>query len=201
MGVHHMVLAGIEAFSGKASTVAAGEKAAAAQSSATATVAANTTSATSETATVAPKVTSATAGFFAAFSSIPFVGIGLALAAIAAMMIVMKSITAHAVGGEINSPTLSLMGEAGPEIVAPKKDFMQVTKELVASGAQMYKGIVASQAYTNQTMSRNGIQQPKNSGGHTFNIAGNIFASSLDGQRAIQQMVNQATFGLGRSQG
>ena len=201
MGVHHMMLAAIEAFSGKASTVAAGEKVAAAQTSTTATVTANTAASTSETATVAPKITSATAGFFSAFSSIPFVGIGLALAAIAAMMIVMKSITAHAVGGEINKPTLSLMGEAGPEIVAPKKDFMQVTKELIASGAGMYKSIVASQAYTNQTMSQNGIQQPKNTGGHTFNIAGNIFASSLDGQRAIQQMVNNATFGLGRAQG
>lgn len=38
-------------------------------------------------------------------------------------------ISAFAKGGEVNGPTLGLVGEAGPEIIGPKKDFWQVIHE------------------------------------------------------------------------
>jgi hypothetical protein len=136
-------------------------------------------------------------------------GVAAAAATIAAVIAAIGQIgkvTAHATGGMINGPTLALMGEAGPEMVAPKEDFLSVTRSLVASGASMYGSIVASQARANGYHAAN--YMPSSSqmaehpgGGQTFAFNGNIFASSLDGQRAIQQMVNNATAGLGRSQG
>lgn len=63
-------------------------------------------------------------GFFAAHSWIPFVGIGLAAAGVAAMIAMMASLPKFADGGIAFGPTLGLFGEyAGaannPEVVAP----------------------------------------------------------------------------------
>lgn len=41
---------------------------------------------------------------------------------------------AYAKGGKVEEPTLGLIGEAGPEIIAPEKDFMTVFKEMFAKG-------------------------------------------------------------------
>jgi hypothetical protein len=94
-------------------------------SAAAAQEAANAGVAASETATVAPKIASATSGFFSAFAGIPFVGLGLALAAIAGMMVVMKSVTGRETGGIIglNGPEMFWGGEKGPEVIAPPSDF------------------------------------------------------------------------------
>ena len=40
----------------------------------------------------------------------------------------------YALGGEINKPTLALAGEAGPEIVAPKKTFIDVANQMIRGG-------------------------------------------------------------------
>ena len=44
------------------------------------------------------------------------------------------SATKYALGGEINQPTLALAGEAGPEIVAPKKTFIDVANQMIRGG-------------------------------------------------------------------
>ena len=38
-----------------------------------------------------------------------------------------------AVGTRVNSPTAAIIGEAGPEIVAPEKDFMTYSRELITA--------------------------------------------------------------------
>ncbi|APF17002.1 hypothetical protein Calab_1538 [Caldithrix abyssi DSM 13497] len=43
-------------------------------------------------------------------------------------------IKGHAKGGKVEEPTLGLVGEAGPEIIAPEKDFIAVFKEMFAKG-------------------------------------------------------------------
>ena len=44
------------------------------------------------------------------------------------------SATKYALGGEINKPTLALAGEAGPEIAAPRKTFVDVVNQMTRSG-------------------------------------------------------------------
>lgn len=44
------------------------------------------------------------------------------------------SATKYALGGEINRPTLALAGEAGPEIAAPRKTFIDVVNQMTRSG-------------------------------------------------------------------
>lgn len=95
-----------------------------------------TTAASSTAATTSQAV----AETWAAYAPFPFVGPGLALAQIALMMgsIAAASagapaITKRAVGGLITSPQLTLMGEAGPELVAPESDFKDWTRNLTAN--------------------------------------------------------------------
>jgi hypothetical protein len=59
-------------------------------------------------------------------------------AAVAAVLALLSSITAHAVGGIIDRPTLALMGEAGTELVAPETSFRQWAAQL--SGAHLNLG-------------------------------------------------------------
>ena len=54
--------------------------------------------------------------------------------------IIGTEITGFAKGGLIDKPTLALMGEAGAEIVAPKKDFMAYTQTLLQSNAGNMNG-------------------------------------------------------------
>lgn len=73
------------------------------------------------------KVANAAAGFFAAHSWIPWVGLGLGVAAVAAMMATMGSLPKFADGGIAYGPTLGLFGEypgasSNPEVVAPLSD-------------------------------------------------------------------------------
>ena len=65
---------------------------------------------------------SAIAETWAAYAWMPFIGAGLAAAQIAAIN--QSMVAPLAVGGLISHPTLALMGEAGPEVVAPQRDFM-----------------------------------------------------------------------------
>lgn len=73
------------------------------------------------------KLQSAAAGFLEAHSWIPFVGIALGVAAVAAMAVSMASVPKYAKGGIAYGPTLGMFGEyAGaqnnPEVVAPLSD-------------------------------------------------------------------------------
>ncbi|WP_306600761.1 phage tail tape measure C-terminal domain-containing protein [Geothrix sp. 21YS21S-2] len=130
------------------------EKTAATVTGSVATTAAAGTEAAASTTATGANIGKATSGFFSAYAGIPWVGIAMALAGIAVMMAVMNSITAHAVGGLINKPTLSLMGEAGPELVAPEHDFKDWAYNLSANvlasqqQAQGYQRLGSSYAST-----------------------------------------------------
>lgn len=116
-----------------------GEKAKAAATTAGTAVAvgANAVQQGSNTATAGTGILAAIANIFKAHSSIPFVGVAIAIGFVALMMALfssMKSKTkAMAVGGLVESPTFALLGEAGREFVAPENDFKEVVASLVAS--------------------------------------------------------------------
>lgn len=102
-------------------TTAAGT---AATTAATETVAADAAVVASETTKTTANIASAASGTFAAHSSIPWVGIAIAGAMVAAMLATMLSLPKFAEGGIAYGPTLGLFGEyAGaannPEVVAP----------------------------------------------------------------------------------
>lgn len=56
--------------------------------------------------------------------SLPMYGIGIGILEVAK-----QAITAFAEGGEARKPTLAMIGEAGPEFVAPEKKFEQYSKD------------------------------------------------------------------------
>lgn len=69
-------------------------------------------------------VAAAASGALAAHSGIPFVGIALGLAAVAAIIAVMASLPKFAKGGIVSGPTLAMVGEyagasGNPEVIAP----------------------------------------------------------------------------------
>jgi len=61
-------------------------------------------------------------------------GIASAAGVIALVKAAVKSHMSFARGGEVTEPTNALIGDAGPEIIAPKKDFVTVVNEMIASG-------------------------------------------------------------------
>jgi TP901 family phage tail tape measure protein len=84
----------------------------------------------------------AAAGIFQAHSAIPFVGPIIAAAYVAMMNAALvanaasaTSITARRVGGLVTSPEVTLLGEDGPELVAPESDFKDWAQDLVSLGA------------------------------------------------------------------
>lgn len=87
-------------------------------------ISANAAETASENTKTTAKVASASAQTMETYSSIPFVGIALGLAGIAAIVAAMMSLPKFAAGGIAYGPTLGLMGEyAGasnnPEVIAP----------------------------------------------------------------------------------
>ena len=69
-------------------------------------------------------VAAAASGAMAAHSGIPFVGIALGLAAVAAIIAAMASLPKFAKGGIVSGPTLAMVGEyagasGNPEVIAP----------------------------------------------------------------------------------
>ena len=69
-------------------------------------------------------VAAAASGALAAHSGIPFVGIALGLAAVAAIIAAMASLPKFAKGGIVSGPTLAMVGEyagasGNPEVIAP----------------------------------------------------------------------------------
>lgn len=69
-------------------------------------------------------VAAAASGALAAHSGIPFVGIALGLAAVAAIIVAMASLPKFAKGGIVSGPTLAMVGEyagasGNPEVIAP----------------------------------------------------------------------------------
>lgn len=86
--------------------------------------------------TVANTAASAS-GIFKAHSGIPWVGVAIAIAMIALMMATMGSIKGRAVGGLVSGPELTMLGEKGPEIVAPESSFLDYTQAILGAGVSL----------------------------------------------------------------
>ena len=79
-------------------------------------------------------VAAAASGAMAAHSGIPFVGIALGLAAVAAIIAAMASLPKFAKGGIVSGPTLAMVGEyagasGNPEVIAPLDKLRGMLKE------------------------------------------------------------------------
>lgn len=113
------VIAIIKALTGV--TEAAGDAALAGSAKEVAASAASTAAKNTETTA---NVAAAASGAMAAHSGIPFVGIALGLAAVAAIVAAMLSLPKFAKGGIVSGPTLAMVGEyagasGNPEVIAP----------------------------------------------------------------------------------
>ena len=87
-------------------------------------IAASTAKTAVKSAETTANVSAAASGAMAAHASIPFAGIALGLAAVAAIVAAMKSIPKFADGGVVSGPTLAMVGEyagasGNPEVIAP----------------------------------------------------------------------------------
>ncbi|OIQ64666.1 hypothetical protein GALL_537820 [mine drainage metagenome] len=96
----------------------------------------------------AASLVTATAETWAAYAGIPFAGPILAATQIATMYGSMAAssglataagakVTAMAVGSRVDNPTLALIGEAGPEVVAPERSFLDWARHLFGMGANL----------------------------------------------------------------
>lgn len=89
--------------------------------------------------------TEAAAKTMSAYAGIPFAGVGLGLAAVAAVVGAIQSVPKFAEGGIVTSATLGVFGEAGPEAVMPLdrlEEFVtgrdvRVTGNIKASGKEL----------------------------------------------------------------
>ena len=139
---------------------------------------------------------------YAAYAYIPFGGLALAQAQIGMIMAGFtagkaadKTLTTYATGGYADKPTYGVFGEKGPELLAPKEDFLTVTKALVASGASMYRSIVASQAATNRysaspTIPSNSVTNNSRSNATHIHLEGStILGQSLDSANIIGKKI------------
>ncbi len=98
----------------------------------------------------------AAAGIFAAHSGIPYVGPIIAAGLVALMNAVLvanaaaatatNTVKARAVGGLVTRPELTLLGEAGPELVAPEHDFKDWARGLVLMGSNLQANLQSNQA-------------------------------------------------------
>lgn len=138
--IGQMVLAWITGETAKTAATTAG---------ATAQAAAAKVQEQSNAGVAASALSAATAEFFEAHAWIPFAGAAIAAAFTAEMMALWMATTAAAkgasqalvlaTGGLVSSPTLALVGEAGPELVAPASDFKAVVGGLLANTLRTVK--------------------------------------------------------------
>lgn len=91
----------------------------------TATIAGETASTTAAVVGAKVKIAAnlavAKTSVMAAHAGIPFIGIGIGLAAAAVIAAIMSQMGVFAEGGIVNGPMLGLVGEAGPEAIIPLK--------------------------------------------------------------------------------
>ena len=84
----------------------------------------------------ASAMATAAANFFKAHSGIPFAGVGIALGAIAAMMIAMKAFGGkREKGGTVMGNTPYLVGEKGPELFQPGRTGRIVQNDLLGGNS------------------------------------------------------------------
>ena len=145
------------------------------------------------------------AKIYAWYSGLGPWAIPAAAATIAAIIAAIGSITAHADGGLIDRPTLALMGEAGPEIVAPKKNFQDwananqnlgynlASHNARVSGLQSSSGEYGSQAMAASASS--------GGGGHVDLRGAVIAGESAESARIISALVKKSMDNYGRRNG
>ncbi len=128
----------------------------------TAKTTASATGAAAQTAAAAPAIaanqavassamSAAIAEIFAAHSYIPFAGVAIATgfsimaeSMWAALSGAAKGASvAFATGGLVDRPTFGLVGEAGPEIIAPVSDFKSVVQSLLVDTVQTVRDVAA----------------------------------------------------------
>ena len=159
----------------------------------------------------------AAAETWAAYADIPFAGEGLALAQIAEMEASLAAVaatskgeavavTAAATGAVFDSPTLTLLGEAGePEVVAPRHDFLDwananqnLGMAIGAHQARISSMHAQASSYGMGGLAASGGTVP---GAIHADFRGAIFASTTEGKRALDQAINESNGRIGRSQG
>ena len=126
--------------SGKSIIAVMGEEATAATTAAGTMATAAASAVTAFGLETSAAMTTAAAEAWSAYSEIPFVGEGLALAQIASMeasVAATAAIPAFALGGRVDRATLGIMGEAGPEVIAPEASFLDYTKGMFGMGAAL----------------------------------------------------------------
>ena len=135
---------------------------------------------------------------------IPVVGPALAaVAAAAAVAMGIKNLSAiyaakvsgYALGGVIDRPTYALMGEAGPEIVAPKDTFIQHSAELVRAAINSAGYAGGSSQSKMMSNLQNEVSNLKNSFERYADKATNI----LIGDNECIKIKNRANTSLGFS--
>jgi len=154
-------------------------------------------------------LTTAAAQTWAAYSGIPFVGPALALAQISLMYASMGAsmaasegigvgvaATARKVGGRVDRPEFTLLGEAGPEIVAPESDFRDYTRSILSLGANLGANLSAADAQVmgyGRAASGFASSRAGMDGGQLapvmINVQGHILDTSQRGARQFGEMV------------
>lgn len=133
-------------------TVATEAQSAAATTGASAEVAAASAKVAAARSVATANTTEAASGFFKAHSGIPFVGIALAAAGVAAMIATMASLPKFAKGGIAYGPTLGLFGEyvgasRNPEVVAPLDRLRSLLGSSESGGGELTCKVKGSDLY------------------------------------------------------
>lgn len=161
---------------------------------------------TANTTEAGSSIFAAAAGFFKAHSLIPWVGFAIAAGFVLAMTGALDKIRGRAVGGLVTSPELTLLGEKGPEVVAPEKDFKDWARTFAAQGASIAMEIAGSRNLSNRYGYQAGSYAagvPTGSGVaatapvYQFNFSG----TPLMTRRDIEDAVHQAHQGYAKRNG
>lgn len=173
-------------------------------------IAANTAEMGSNAGVATSNVGVAATGFFKAHSWIPWVGFALAAGFVASMLGLLKPLTGRAVGGRVDRPEITLLGEAGPEVVAPEHDFQDWAVDFAGMGARMAANIARQEmqardyrlqaaSYTQAAMDqgdRNVSEGRSFSGGDYIDLRGGILVAD---ERTLADLHLRGRKALGRS--
>jgi hypothetical protein len=145
------------------------------------------------------KTASGAAGIFASWTAIGPWGYAIAAALVIAMLAVMSSVKGRAVGGLVTGPELTMLGEKGPELVAPEHDFKDWANSLQSGSYNLGANIARAQAQTSgygqmgssyaQVAKEQAHVAPPPSGPMLSNV--NIFTNNSSEMQAFLAKANQ----------
>ena len=170
--------------------------------------AATTSSVTASIAQTAPAEMSMAAKIYSWFASMGPWGLLAAAGTVAAAMAAIGAIgkiTAHAEGGLIDRPTMALMGEAGPEIVAPQRNFMDWAQANQNLGYNLasHNASISGLQHQGNSYGKAGMAASGGSvGGAHVDLRGAVIAGeSVDSARIIGNLVKKHMDGYNRRNG